>query len=183
MMTPPNNAGCPIYRAVCDEWDHKPRPRRHLRFFLALPFLALPAAHAAPPTPIHFTAAAPTHPIKPGAKFDLTLHATIDPGWHLYALTEPEDGPIATEINLTEGDPAQFLSATQSKPRTTQDAVFARAVTLFESTATFTLHLQLARNLPAGPHPLHILVRYQSCNDHVCLPPHTETIEAALTTN
>ena len=140
-------------------------------------------ANAAPPTPIHFSATAPTHAVKAGSKFDLTLHATIDPGWHLYALTEPEDGPVATEINLTEGDPAQFLSATQSKPRTTQDAVFAKPVTLFESAATFTLHLQLERRLAPGAHPVHILVRYQSCNDHVCLPPHTDTVEATLTTD
>ena len=98
-------------------------------------------------------------------------------------MTEPEDGPIATEINLTEGDPADLLRTEPSKPRTVQDPVFGKPVGLYEGSATFTLHLQLIRQLPAGPHPVHILVRYQSCNDHICLPPHTDTIEAALTTN
>lgn len=142
-----------------------------------------PARAVPPPAPIHFQAIAPTHPLKAGAIFDLVLHAAIDPGWHLYALTEPEDGPIATEINLTEGDPAELLRTGQSRPRTSQDPVFGKPVTLFESSATFTLHLQLARALPPGAHLLHVLVRYQSCNDHVCLPPRTETVEAPLSTN
>ena len=170
--------GCLIITAASPRLSWVVSLRKH---FPKAAVLLLTTAHATPPppTPIHWQATSPTHP-RPGAKLDLQLTAKIDPGWHLYTLTEPEDGPTPTEINLTEGDPATLLRTQQSKPRTVQDPVFGRPVTLFESSATFTLHLQLAPTFPAGPHPLHLLIRYQSCNDQVCLPPHTDTVEVPL---
>ena len=181
----PVRAGCPMITAASSRlsWgrafrNQLPMAAKASILLLAILLLGTPAQAAPPPpAPVHWQATPPPHTFKPGQKFDLQLTAKIDPGWHLYALTEPENGPIATEINLTEGDPATLLRTTQSKPRTFQDPVFNQSVTLFESSATFTLHLQAAPTIPANSHSLHVLIRYQSCNDHVCLPPHTDTVE------
>ncbi len=177
-------AGCPMITAAPSRLSWGCALRTQSPKLATLLLLSATAqATPPPPPPVHWQATPPPHSLKPGTKFDLQLTAKIDPGWHLYALTEPEDGPVATEINLTEGDPATLLRTTQSKPRTFQDPVFNQSVTLFESSATFTLHLQAAPTIPAGPHPLHVLIRYQSCNDHVCLPPHTDTVEVPMPTN
>jgi thiol:disulfide interchange protein DsbD len=104
----------------------------------------------------------------------------VDAGWHLYALEEPDGGPIATQVALTEGDPANLLHVDESKPRIVFDPLFQQPTGFFENTADFTLHLQLAKDAPAGTLPLHVLVRYQSCNDKVCLPPHTDTIDVPI---
>ena len=40
-----------------------------------------------------------------GDKLKVALNAAIDPGWHLYALEQPEGGPIPTTIKITSGKP------------------------------------------------------------------------------
>jgi thiol:disulfide interchange protein DsbD len=123
---------------------------------------------------------APTKAVKAGAKFDMMLQGQIEPGWHVYAMEEPEGGPIATQINLAEDDAADIERVNEDKPKIIQDAVFGKTLGLFEGEAGFTLHLQMERGAAAGLHVLHVLVRYQSCSDRVCLPPHTETVEVPV---
>lgn len=137
-------------------------------------------ADAAPKRPVQWhVKASPAKPVKPGAKFNITITGQLDPGWHLYALEEPQGGPIATEIALTDGDPADLLRVEEAKPKFLPDPSSHQPTGFFENSADFTLHLQSARE--AGPGALRILVRYQSCNDQVCLPPHTDTIPVPLT--
>jgi thiol:disulfide interchange protein DsbD len=124
--------------------------------------------------------AAPTKPIKPGGKFTVTIAGQIDPGWHLYALEEPQGGPVATEIALAEDDPADLLHVDEGKPKVLPDPLFDKPTGYFESAAEFTLHLQAPKTAAPGGRSLHVLVRYQSCNDKVCLPPHTDAIEVPL---
>ena len=44
-------------------------------------------------------------PSQPDSEFTSTLRADIDAGWHLYALDQPQGGPIPTTIKITEGRP------------------------------------------------------------------------------
>jgi Disulphide bond corrector protein DsbC len=158
---------------------------RRLTTALALTALtaATPTALFAAPHPavVHWQVTqAPNKPLKPGAKFNVVVFGTIDPGWHLYALQEPSGGPIATEVALTEGDAADLLHVDESKPKVIPDPVFQLPTGFFENSAAFTLHLQLAPDAAPGAHTLHVLVKYQSCNDRVCLPPHTDTVEVPV---
>jgi thiol:disulfide interchange protein DsbD len=123
---------------------------------------------------------APARPVKPGAKFAITVAGSIDPGWHVYALEEPQGGPIATEVALTEGDPADLLRVDESKPEQVLDPLFGLTTGFFKQSVEFRLNLQIAPGTAAGPRPLHVLIRYQSCNDRVCLPPHTDTLEVPV---
>jgi hypothetical protein len=152
-------------------------PRRAYILFAVLLLVAGLNAGAAVKPPVHWTVkAAPAKPVRPGAKFSVTITGQLDPGWHLYALEEPQGGPIATEVALTEGDPADLLRVDEGKPKVLPDPAFQVPTGFFDTNADFTLHLQTARDAAAGPGSLHILVRYQSCNDRVCLPPHTDTV-------
>jgi Disulphide bond corrector protein DsbC len=138
------------------------------------------AAQGAPVLPVHWRVkSAPTKMVKGGAKFSVTIEGQIDPGWHLYALEEPQGGPMATEVALTEGDPADLLLVEEGKPKVLPDPLFQQPTRFFEGTAEFTLHLQMAKSVSDRP-TLHILLRYQSCNDRICLPPHTDTMEVPL---
>jgi thiol:disulfide interchange protein DsbD len=138
-------------------------------------------ASAAPRAPVQWhLKIAPAKVMKSGSKFSVTVSGQVDAGWHLYALEEPGGGPIATQVALAEGDPADLLHVDESRPKVVFDPLFQQPTGFFEGTAEFTLRLQLANDAPEGAHPLHVLVRYQSCNDKVCLPPHTDTIEVPL---
>src|SRR5262245_55681391 len=61
-----------------------------------------------------------------GTAFKAALRAEIEPGWHLYALEQPEGGPIATTIKVTEGKPFEIAGAitTTPKPTTKTDPLF-----------------------------------------------------------
>jgi hypothetical protein len=158
----------------------KPRLSR-LLFAAAFAFLSLGNARAAKPPVQWQIKNPPTKPLKQGTKVNLTLTGQIDSGWHLYALEEPAGGPVATIIGLTDGDPADLLRVEEARPKTLLDPLFNLQTGFFESTADFTLHLALAKDAPIGASSLHVQVRYQSCNDRVCLPPHTDTVEVPVT--
>ena len=142
--------------------------------------IPIPEAMAAAPTPVHWTLGDLLEsPVPPGVTFIAKLSAQIEPGWHLYAMEESDEGPIATEIGLAEGDTLTLLSVDEPAPRMMPDPMLRRSVGMFQKDASFNLHLRCPHKLPAGS-TSHILVRYQTCNEQVCLPPHTETIAFTL---
>lgn len=139
-------------------------------------------AGAASKSPVQWhLKSAPNKPVKAGAKFNVTITGMPDPGWHLYALEEPQGGPIATEVSLTEGDPADLLRVEESKPKMLPDPVTQKPAGFFDAAADFVLHLTAAKDAAAGAGTLRVMVRYQSCNDRMCLPPHTETVQVPVT--
>ncbi len=140
-------------------------------------------AVAQAPRPVSWQVkSAPHGAVKPGAKFDVTVAGAIKPGWHVYALQEPDGGPIATQVGLADGDPADVLKVTSDKPKLVMDPAFGMQTGLFLNTVDFTLHLRAPKAGGSGAaQPLHVLVRYQSCDNHVCLPPHTDTVDVPVT--
>lgn len=152
--------------------------RNVLSLFTLLTFCTAAASTAVAQVhnPITWTVkSAPHSTVKPGSKFEVAVTGTVEPGWHLYAMQEPDGGPIATQVGLAEGDPADLLRVIGSKPQTVHDDAFNLDTPVYLTTAEFTLHLQAAA-APSSK-PLHVLVRYQSCNNNLCLPPRTQTIE------
>jgi len=158
-----------------------PKTRVGKMFVLAL-LAATTRAEATQKPPVHWhIKSSPAKPVKPGAKFNVAITGELEPGWHLYALEEPQSGPIATEIALTEGDPADLIRVEEGKPKVILDPAFQVPTGFFEKAADFTLHLQLAKQASYGDQQLRVLLRYQSCNDRVCLPPVTDTVTVPFT--
>lgn len=103
-------------------------------------------------------------------RVQVDLKATLEPGWHLYALHLPrEDGPLPTVIRLNPGKGhTGLVEVSGPEPVEEMDPNFAmlvrhhsgepvfHAVTTRTSDAAFTL---------AGE------VEYMLCNDRTCLPP------------
>ena len=119
-------------------------------------------------------------PLRPGERFNLKLTGDIAPGWHIYALDEPEGGPAATVVSLVEGDPAALLHADQTQPDSVIDPAFGLRTTLFRRQADFILAMRLAKTAPAGTAKLHIVIQYQSCSERLCMPPRTDQLELLL---
>jgi thiol:disulfide interchange protein DsbD len=133
-----------------------------------------------PPNPVHWSVQGPARPVAAGATFSVTLTAQIEPGWHLYALEEPEGGPMATQIGLSQNDVLKLLDVREPEPRMEPYPALRELTGIFEKTAGFTLRVRApGKAVPRGS-VSYILVRYQSCNDQVCLPPHTETLTLPL---
>ena len=72
-------------------------------------------------------------------KFELTYHATIDEGWHMYSQFLPtEDGPIATTFNYDAGDGYELNGGvTEPTAITEYDPNFEMKLNYFEEEVTF----------------------------------------------
>ena len=153
---------------------------------LTVACLACVAGLAAPrpaeaQTPVHWKLApAANAQAEPGKPITLVLTATIDDGWHLYAMTEPP-GPIALTFDLDKSGPFTLASAiTESAPTKKFDPNFNVMTEFHETTATFTIPLAIADTASLGTQTFALTVRYQTCNDRFCLPPTNEKLELAV---
>ncbi len=87
----------------------------------------------------------PDQSIVPGTAFAVMLTAMIDPGWHVYALTQGPGGPVPTRISLGAGLPFAFVdSVAGPAPVLRFDPNFGIAVEMYEGTAQFALPVRAA---------------------------------------
>ncbi|MEP6788439.1 MAG: protein-disulfide reductase DsbD N-terminal domain-containing protein [Acidobacteriota bacterium] len=114
--------------------------------------------------------------LEAGEAFKAALKADIESGWHLYALEQPEGGPIATTIKVTEGKPFDISGKIESpKPIVKEDGLFTGTdgkplqTKFFTDAATFNIPLKATTEI--GASELSLDVRFQLCNDTFCLPP------------
>jgi len=109
---------------------------------------------------------------KPEDKFQAKLKAKIEGEWHLYAVEQPEGGPSPTKITVAENLPFQLDGKTVSpNPITKFDPNFNIDTKFFAKEAEFNLPLKA--NAEAKGDDLAINVKYQVCDDTLCLPPKT----------
>ncbi|MGC2237729.1 MAG: cytochrome c biogenesis protein CcdA [Pyrinomonadaceae bacterium] len=153
--------------------------RFQLKIFVFIIFLPV-LAFAQNPTKWSLESEAKGKTLKAGEKFKAALKAEIEEGWHLYALEQPEGGPVATTIKIPEnstfkieGKLASSLYISKSDPNFVVDEK-PLETKFFEKQAEFTIPLQAATEAKADD--LAVNVRFQVCNDTVCLPPKTVNV-------
>ncbi len=95
----------------------------------------------------------------------LSLTATIEEGWHLYATELPEDGPRPTSFTLTNAEALSPITANKEAIRA-YDENFMMELAYYAGKVTFTQEI-LARGAAT------VAVTYMACNDMNCLPPTT----------
>ena len=136
------------------------------------------------PTPIHWVAKLQDaqHSLQPNLKVDLSLSAQIDSGWHIYASPQPPGSPvIPTEITIPDGQPLTVVGAIKPPPAESKmDPTIGNETTVYESSVDFIVPLKVAKKAHSGKQTLEVDVRYQACNNRMCLPPRTEKVEAAI---
>jgi thiol:disulfide interchange protein DsbD len=138
-------------------------------------------AQEAAPIRWAFPDAAQTIRVKPGQTIRIRLAARIESGWHLYSMKELEGGPKPTRIAVPEGQPfALSGSIQQPEPIKTHDPNFDMDVEFYSDSAEFVLPVKVAANAVAGSSKLQVTVRFQSCNDQLCLPPRTVKLEQPM---
>ena len=167
--------------------------REFLRWHTAIAMVAVSAvlgwafhsrAQESAPQPVQWSAkfASPASALHPGAKITLNLTASIDSGWHVYAVSQPSDSPvIATDISVPAGQPLA-LSGDIAAPQPTSrmDPTIGKQTDFYEHSAAFTLPLKVAKKARTGKHSFEVEVRFQACSDRLCLPPRTEKIETPV---
>ncbi len=116
-----------------------------------------------------------TKPNAPSAK----LSATIMDGWHVYALSQPDGGPTPLKIGIPSGSPL-ILAGPIAETKVVRhfDPSFNMETVYYLKTASFNLSLKGGEAVPGKT--LLIDVRFQACNDRLCLPPYTMHVSATF---
>ncbi|MDP1578803.1 MAG: protein-disulfide reductase DsbD N-terminal domain-containing protein [Candidatus Didemnitutus sp.] len=125
---------------------------------------------------------ATTIPLSTGGKLLATLTVNIDPGWHIASITQPDGGPVRTEIALAEKQPFKLAGPiTGPKPRVEHSEVFDINVETHEGRVTFTIPLEATVEIAPGT-ILAFEVTFQACTDENCLLPTTDRVTAVIGT-
>jgi len=118
--------------------------------------------------------------VKPGARVVALVTAKISPGWHVYSITQPRGGPVATTITVPENPSFRLVAPiTGPKPDKAFDPNFQMETELYEDSAVFKLPLLVKSNAPPNS-TLRVGVYFQTCNAHLCLPPARQRLSAAV---
>ena len=118
--------------------------------------------------------------VRAGANFEAVIDAKIEPGWHLYALTQEGGGPQALVIAVPADSPFKLAGPVIAPlPITAPDANFNIDTQYHAEEATFYVPLAVPPNA-AGRTQLDLDVTFQTCTDRFCLPPKTERLSLSL---
>lgn len=100
----------------------------------------------------------------------VSLTATVDPGWHIYATKLENDlGPIPTAVRFEENDAlSPVRELTEPAPEEVFDPNFDMKVRYHSGSPVFVQHFESnASRIPAVKGEVEFMV----CNDKTCLPP------------
>jgi len=132
------------------------------------------------PDPVQWALTLKSDSVKPGGKVLATLTATIQPGWHMYSLTTPKGGPNPTSVALADNPAIAGLKIFQPKPESQMDTAFKLVTETFVNELPLTLEITTKPDAAAGPVDLEAQVRYQACQNTLCLPPKRKSAKASL---
>ena len=111
----------------------------------------------------------------------VVIRGVIEPGWHVYALTQPPGGPFATRVALPDGQPLEVTGTPVSEPapHTAYDEAFRMNVQMYENEVRLLVPVRATRVVtPADS--VRVNVRYQICNASLCYPAQTVRLAAAV---
>jgi thiol:disulfide interchange protein DsbD len=132
---------------------------------------------------VHWTAKLPSGPaLKSGTKITADLSATIEDGWHVYSITQPPGGPLRTVITVPADQALRGDGKiTGTEPHSSYDPNFQMETQYYEESVSFKVPLVVDSSAKAGPANSVVNVRFQTCNDRLCLPPTTIHVPLAGT--
>ena len=144
--------------------------------------LVCAAAHrVAAQNPVRWTLeVSAERPVLAGRAFDATLRATIEKGWHLYAMVQPDSGPAPTVIAVA-GGPFEQAGDVMAPPGISEfDPNFNLTTEFFKSQTAFLIPLRAPMTVRNGRHTLEVSASWVTCNDRLCLPPTEALISVAV---
>lgn len=105
---------------------------------------------------------------------EVTLRALVEPGWHLYGTTLPDNGPKPTrfEFALKGVELTGALEASRA-PLSQLDPLFNMQLNWWDSNVEFKQRFKLVNAEGAR---ISATVHYMGCNNKNCLPPKSQTL-------
>jgi hypothetical protein len=111
----------------------------------------------------------------------IEVTAAIDEGWHVYGLEQSPGGPTPLRATLDENEVVQAAGAPSGSPPTKQhDSSFNLETETYTRSFVLRLPAQVKPHAAAGKQLAPVSVRFQACNDRICLPPRTVHLSAPV---
>jgi thiol:disulfide interchange protein len=103
-----------------------------------------------------------------GNKYEINMNASIEEGWHLYSISLPEGGPIATTFTFKQTPDFRLIDKVKelNKSITEHDAIFNLDLSFFEKAATFSQVVELVN---AESAEINGNIEYQACFSDKCI--------------
>ena len=134
------------------------------------------------PSPVSFELINVPNTVMVNEEFKASFKVSIEGDWHLYGLSIPKGGPIATNFKVKSTNATLSGSVEESKADLVFDPNFKMEVSWHKSGAVFTLPLKYISDLE-GPQLIEVTVQYMVCNDQMCLPPTKKTLTIPIEIN
>ncbi|MEO5923827.1 MAG: protein-disulfide reductase DsbD domain-containing protein [Bryobacteraceae bacterium] len=148
--------------------------------FMPLVFTFASLLHGARLDPVRWTLLSDTVANPPGSTVVLRLTATIEPTWHLYSLTNSDQGPFPTTVEFADAGVTK-TRIFQPTPQHRIDRALGLDAEIFEDKVVVFILASLNQNLKQGAHDLTVKVRYSVCDDRRCLPPREKIASMQVT--
>jgi DsbC/DsbD-like thiol-disulfide interchange protein len=111
--------------------------------------------------------------------YEISLTATLEPGWHVYSQTTPDGGPSATVISFTQNPlivldgPVKEVGKLEQK----YEELFGVDVKQFSGKVVFVQTVKLKAKAKTA---VNGTVEFLSCNNKECLPPSSQKFSVSL---
>ena len=128
--------------------------------------------------PVKWTAAFEPKTVKPGGETTLKVKATLEEGWHIYAVDKPTGFSRKTSLKL---DVAAKLSPDKAWkiPAPVRDEKAEDETHYYEGEVVFTRKIK-ANESAEGVLEATVTADFMACNEEMCLPPKKVAVKAAL---
>ena len=117
---------------------------------------------------------------RPGEVAHVLIKASMDDEWHIYALENAGEGPVASRIKIS-GDIIDEQGLIEHREPTEKfDEGFGVKTRFFKGTTDFRVPIRIKEDAPIGETTLSIYMLYQVCNESLCYPPAEVNIDASI---
>ena len=110
-------------------------------------------------------------PVPRGRQFEVAAVAEVAPGYHVQANKVLQDYLIP--LTLTPDLPAGFrvVSTDYPKAHVVKFPFATQPMAVYEGKFVIRMKLEAESSAPTGPVKIPMTLRFQACNDQLCLPP------------
>jgi thiol:disulfide interchange protein DsbD len=147
---------------------------------LLVSFFALASLAIAAEDPVQWALTFDSKSAAPGSHVLAKFTGTIQPHWHVYSMTTPPGGPNPTTASIADNPAVAGFKIYQAKPVRKLDPSFGIDTETFSDQYQLLFDIELKKDAAAGPANITANVRYQSCNDTICLPPRRKSAMAEI---
>ena len=117
---------------------------------------------------------------RPGEVAHVLIKASMDDEWHIYALENAGEGPVASRIKIS-GDILDEQGLIEHREPTEKfDEGFGVKTRFFKGTTDFRVPIRIKEDAPIGETTLSVYMLYQVCNESLCYPPAEININASI---